>query len=367
MPNDCFVTLPENEINVIKSVLDAHAGIVVTGKDGHIEYVNNRFCGMCKYTAEELMGRDLRLINSNYHAAEFMRAMWCTIVQGKVWKGEFRNRAKDGSIYWVNATIVPMLDSQGTPYRYAAIHTEVTEYKEMKQKMEERVAELARSNDELEQFAYVVTHDLQEPLRAISSFTQLLKKYCDQQLDERANQLIGHVIDGTTRMQSLIDDLLTYAQVNTDQTMMNVDCAKLLTNILADLSITLNENNIVVTYDKLPVIKGIPFQIVQLFNNLIGNAIKFRRDQQPTVHVGVKEDQDEWIFSVTDNGIGMEAHYWERIFRVFQRLHSRREYAGTGIGLAICKKVVDCHKGRIWVKSEPDVGSTFYFTIPKIK
>lgn len=359
--------LPENEINAIKSVLSEHVGIVVTGADGCVEYVNERFCGICKYTADELIGRDLRMINSNYHSAEFIRNMWRTIEQGKIWKGEFRNRAKDDSIYWVNATIVPLLDPKGISYRYVEIHTEVTEYKEMKQTMEERVNELARSNDELEQFAYVVTHDLQEPLRAISSFTQLLKKYCDQQLDERANQLIGHVIDGTARMQLLIDDLLTYAQVNTDQAMMNVDCEKLLNNILADLSITLHENNIVVTYDKLPIIKGIPFQIMQLFNNLIGNAIKFRREQLPRMHVGVTEDQDEWIFSVTDNGIGMEEQYWDRIFRVFQRLHSRREYAGTGIGLAICKKVVDCHKGRIWVKSEPNEGSTFYFTIPKIK
>lgn len=357
--------LPGKEITVTERLLDEHVGIAITDKDGRIEYVNNQFCVISKYAAAELIGGDIRMLNSNYHAEAFMREMWHDLTQGKIWKGEFRNRAKDGSIYWTNTTIMPFLDTAGIPYRYAEIHTEVTEYKEMKQKMEEQVAELARSNDELEQFAYVVTHDLQEPLRAIGGFVQLLKKYCDQQLDERANQLISHVIDGTVRMQKLIDDLLTYAQVNTDQAMIDIDCEKLLHNVLADLSITISESNATITQDKLPVVKGIPFQLIQLFNNLIGNAIKFRGNKPPRIHIGVKEEPSEWIFSVTDNGIGMEEQYLDRIFRVFQRLHSRKEYAGTGIGLAICKKVVDYHKGKIWVKSQFDAGSEFYFTISK--
>ncbi|UJP06060.1 MAG: ATP-binding protein [Nitrosomonas sp.] len=357
----------EKEINIIASVFDEHSSITITDKDGIIEYVNNKFCEICKYAAEELIGQDIRIINSNYHSQEFMREMWNTIIQGKVWKGEFRNRAKDGSIYWLNTTIVPFRDDSGSAYRYVAIRTEVTEYKEMEQRMEEQVAELARSNDELEQFAYVVTHDLQEPLRAVSSFVQLLKRYCDQQLDRRANELIANVIDGTSRMQLLINDLLTYAQVNTDQAMVDIDCSQLLKNVLTDLSIIINENGATITYDSLPVIKGIPFQFSQLFYNLISNAIKFRGRNPPEVHIGVKEESIEWVFFVSDNGIGIEVQYWDRVFRVFQRLHSRKEYAGTGIGLAICKKVIDQHKGRIWVKSEPNVGSVFYFTIAKIK
>jgi PAS domain S-box-containing protein len=351
---------------MIERALDEHAIIAITNKQGKIKYVNQKFCSVSKYSTEELMGQDHRIISSGYHSKEFIHNLWTTITKGETWKGEIKNRAKDGTYYWVDTTIVPYLDHTGSPYQYVAIRTEVTEYKRLEQKMEEQVAELARSNDELEQFAYVVTHDLQEPLRTISSFVQLLKKYFNNQLDERANDLISHVVAGTSRMQMLIDDLLTYAQVNASQTLKEIDCECLLNNVLADLSVTSGECNAIITHDKLPVVSGIPFQIIQLFSNLINNAFKFQREQPPRIHVGVEENPDEWVFSVSDNGIGIEAQYLERIFRVFQRLHSRREYAGTGIGLAICKKVVEHHGGSIWVKSEPNVGSSFYFSIPKI-
>ncbi len=337
-----------SEIRMIERAFDEHAILAITNKQGKIKYVNQKFCSVSQYSSEELIGQDHRIINSGYHSKEFIRNLWTTLAKGETWKGEIKNRAKDGTYYWVDTTIVP------------------TEYKRLEQKMEEQVAELARSNDELEQFAYVVTHDLQEPLRTISSFVQLLKKYANNQLDERANDLISHVVAGTSRMQILIDDLLTYAQVNANQTLKEVDCECLLSNVLADLSVTSSECNAIITRDKLPVVSGIPFQLIQLFTNLINNAFKFQREQPPRIHVGVEESPDQWVFSVSDNGIGIEAQYLERIFRVFQRLHSRREYAGAGIGLAICKKVVEHHGGSIWVKSEPNVGSSFYFSIPKI-
>lgn len=355
-----------HDVRMIESAFNAHSIVAITDKTGKIRYVNENFCLVSKYSASELIGQDHCIVNSGYHPKEFMKDLWATITQGQVWRGEIKNRAKDGTYYWVDTTIVPFLDGDGLPYQYVGIRTEVTNYKQLEQKMEEQVAELARSNDELEQFAYVVTHDLQEPLRAINSFVQLLKKYCDQQLDERASELITHAVAGTHRMQILIDDLLTYAQVNACQTLVEIDCELLLKNVLTDLSVIVGECNAVVTHDKLPVIKGIRFQFIQLFTNLINNALKFRRDQSPQIHVGVEENQSEWIFSVTDNGIGIEEHYLDRIFRVFQRLHSRREYAGTGIGLAICKKVVEHHGGKIWVKSVPGIGSSFYFTIPKV-
>lgn len=353
------------EARMIESALNEHVSIAITDKNGKIEYVNHRFCFISKYPTQELLGKDHRIINSGHHSKEFMQTLWNTITQGKTWKGEFKNRTKEGTFYWADTTIVPFLDHTGSPYHYVAISNEVTGYKQLEQRMEEQVKELARSNDELEQFAYVVTHDLQEPLRAINSFVQLLKKYCEDQLDARANDLIAHAVAGTNRMQALIDDLLTYAQVNASQTLIEIDCGKLLNNILADLSVTIEECNAVITYDKLPLVRGIPFQFIQLFTNLINNALKFQREQPPKIHIGVEENFDEWIFSVTDNGIGIEAQYLERIFRVFQRLHSRREYIGTGIGLAICKKVVEHHGGKIWIESELNVGSSVYFTIPK--
>ncbi|MBS0425194.1 MAG: PAS domain-containing protein [Proteobacteria bacterium] len=354
-----------NDVCMIENAFNAHAIVAITEKSGEIRYVNEKFCSVSKYSAKELIGQDHRIVNSSYHPKEFMADLWTTITEGKVWRGEIKNRAKDGTYYWVDTTIVPFLDDQGVPYQYVGIRTEVTNYKQLEQKMEEQVTELARSNDELEQFAYVVTHDLQEPLRAINSFVQLLKKYCDHQLDERAKDLISHAVAGTNRMQVLIDDLLTYAQVNASQSLIEIDCEQLLKNVLTDLSVVIGECNALVTYDKLPVLKGIRFQFIQLFTNLINNALKFRRNQPPQIHIGVEENRREWIFSVIDNGIGIEEQYLERIFRVFQRLHSRREYAGTGIGLAICKKVVEHHGGKIWVKSTHNIGSSFYFTIPK--
>ncbi|MGV8712494.1 MAG: sensor histidine kinase, partial [Nitrosomonas sp.] len=306
------------------------------------------------------------IINSGFHTKEFMAKVWNTLTKGQIWKGEFKNKTKDGTFFWIDATIVPVTSTQhAIPSQYISIWTDVTAYKQLEEKMEEQVKELARSNDELEQFAYVVTHDLQEPLRAINSFVQLLKKYCNEKLDDRANELISHAVAGTHRMQLLIDDLLTYAQVNANQTMESIDCEKLLRNVLTDLSVVVGECNAVITYDKLPVVKGIPFQFIQLFTNLINNALKFQRELPPKIHIDVEQNFNEWIFSVSDNGIGIEEQYLERIFRVFQRLHSRKEYVGTGIGLAICKKVVEHHGGKIWIKSKPSVGSTIYFTIPK--
>lgn len=350
---------------MIENLFDDHVSITTTDANGIIEYVSNKFCQICKYPADELIGRNIRIINSDYHSEESAREMWRTITEGEIWKGEIRNRAKDGSLFWTSTTIIPIINSAGTPEHYAAIHTEITECKETKQRMEAKIAELTRSNDELEQFAYVVTHDLQEPLRAINSFTQLLKRHCEKQLDKRTDELIAYVIDGAARMQMLINDLLTYAQTNPDQVFSEVDCAQQLNYVLTDLSIAIDESNAIISYDKLPKVKGIPFQFTQLFYNLISNAIKFRGQQRPRIHIGIKEESNEWIFCVSDNGIGMEEQYLERIFQVFQRLHSRREYAGTGIGLAICKKIIDHHKGKIWVKSTPNIGSEFYFAIPK--
>ncbi len=352
------------EAKMIENAVNEHISLSITDKNGKITYVNQKFCAISKYSEDELIGQDHRVINSGFHTKEFMHNVWHTLTKGSIWKGEFKNKTKDGSYYWVDATIVPLLDPTGVPCQFIAIWTDVTAYKQLEEKMEGQVKELARSNDELEQFAYVVTHDLQEPLRAINSFVQLLKKYCNEQLDERANELIVHAVAGTNRMQILIDDLLTYAQVNANQTMEAVDCERLLRNVLTDLSVIIGEYQAIITYDNLPVVKGISFQFIQLFTNLINNALKFQRELPPKIHIGVEQRLNEWIFSVTDNGIGIEEQYLERIFRVFQRLHSRKEYVGTGIGLAICKKVVEHHGGRIWIKSKPNVGSTVYFTIP---
>ncbi|MEH1937355.1 MAG: GAF domain-containing protein [Nostoc sp.] len=239
--------------------------------------------------------------------------------------------------------------------------------------------ELARSNAELEQFAYVASHDLQEPLRMVTSYLQLLERRYKNQLDANADQFITYAVDGAGRMQTLINDLLNYSRVSSrGQPFMLVDCSVVLEQAIANLQIAIADSRAIVTHNPLPEVMADTTQLIQVFQNLIANAIKFCRHQQPRIHIGVARADvnldaeslnvipsvDEWLFWVRDNGIGLESEYAERIFIIFQRLHRRDKYPGTGIGLAICKKIIERHGGRIWVESKPGQGSTFYFTIP---
>jgi PAS domain S-box-containing protein len=231
--------------------------------------------------------------------------------------------------------------------------------------LQRQKADLARSNAELQQFAYVASHDLQEPLRMVTSYLELIERRYKGQLDPRADQFINYAVDGAVRMQTLINALLTYSRVgSTPQSYAVIDCAVVLQDVLTNLQVTIAKNNASITHDSLPQVHGDRTQLIQLFQNLISNGIKFRREAVPHIHIGAKRLSDKWLFSIHDNGIGIEAQYTNRIFIIFQRLHSRAEYAGTGIGLAICKKIVERHGGNLWVEAQPDQGSTFYFTLP---
>ncbi len=246
---------------------------------------------------------------------------------------------------------------------------------ELEARVQERTAELkeanvslAYSNRELEQFAYVASHDLQEPLRAVNSYAQLIARKYQGNLDAKADKYIGYIMEGATRMQQLINDLLEFSRVGTRAKQLKpTACEAVLNQVLANLRIAIAEHQAVITHDPLPTVMGDEIQLIQLLQNLIGNAIKFRREEPPQVHLSAQQGEREWIFSVRDNGIGIETEYFERIFTIFQRLHSRVDYPGTGIGLAVCKKIVERHGGQIWVESESGVGTTFYFTIPVVR
>lgn len=229
-----------------------------------------------------------------------------------------------------------------------------------------REEELQRSNKELEQFAYMASHDLQEPLRMVSSYNQLLEKRYKDQLDQDAKDFIGFAVDGANRMQRLIDDLLSYSRVNTrGQPFIAVDSQSILGDALANLQSQIEETGAVVTNDALPKIKGDESQLLRIFQNLIENALKFRSSKSPRIHVSAKNQKKSWLFSIKDNGMGIDPKYKDKIFVIFQRLHSKTEYKGTGIGLTICKRIVERHGGQIWVESKLNEGSTFCFTIPK--
>ena len=241
---------------------------------------------------------------------------------------------------------------------------DITARKQAEETVKRYTVELERSNQELEQFAYVASHDLQEPLRKIINFTQLLAQRYDGQLDEKADSFIGYIVDGAERMRTLINDLLTYSRVSTrEKAFAPIDLETALDVALDGLSVAVEQSGARVTREPLPTLMADDGQMVQLFQNLIGNAIKFRSEAPPRVHVGAERRQDGWRFRVQDNGIGIDPEYAERIFVIFQRLHGRGEYAGTGIGLAVCKKIVERHDGRIWVESKAGEGATFYFTL----
>jgi PAS domain S-box-containing protein len=245
------------------------------------------------------------------------------------------------------------------------LQTEISERLQAEQALAQFAETLKRSNQELEQFAYVASHDLQEPLRAVANYTQLLARKYNGHLDEKADKYIGYIVDGATRMQQLINDLLSYSRIGRQTlNLRSIDFNTLVKRVLDDLHIAIADCGAVVTTDPLPTVVGDATQLTQLLQNLVGNAIKYRNQETPKLHISARQSDDEWIFSVKDNGIGIDPQYADRIFIIFQRLHTRRDYSGTGIGLAICKKIVELHQGRIWVESQVGQGSIFYFTLP---
>ncbi len=223
--------------------------------------------------------------------------------------------------------------------------------------------DLARSNRDLEQFAYVASHDLQEPLRMVSGFMDLLEDRYAGQLDVRGREYVHFALEGAQRAQRLVADLLQYSRAGRDEQLQTTDAQAALAEALANLRTAIDETGATVTHDPLPVVQADPTRLVQLLQNLIANAIKFRRDEPPRVHVAASARDGQWLFAVQDNGIGIPPDQYERIFLIFQRLHLRETYPGTGVGLAICKRIVERHGGRIWVESQPGQGTTFYFTL----
>ncbi|MBL7768628.1 MAG: PAS domain S-box protein [Flavipsychrobacter sp.] len=287
---------------------------------------------------------------------------------------EHRIQLPDGSIRYVHEKGNLFKDQFGKAIRYSGTVQDITQRKLHEEALEkanrelsERADQLSRSNAELERFAFIASHDLQEPLRMVSSFLQLVEKRYKDKLDEAGRQYINYAVSGAERMKKLINDLLAYSRLeNTSVEFTEVDVKAVLNEVATNLQESIAENNAVLNIDPMPVVsRGNYSGLVQLFQNLIGNALKYRREIQPEINISAKEEDGYWQFAIKDNGIGIEPDYFEKIFVIFQRLHNMSEFSGTGIGLAICKKIAEQHNGKIWVYSKEKVGSTFYFTIKK--
>jgi two-component system CheB/CheR fusion protein len=289
------------------------------------------------------------------------------------WEDEYRFRKSDDTYAHVFDKGYIIRDANGAPIRMIGATQDVSQRKEteallveLNNRLKRRAEELANSNVELERFAYVASHDLQEPLRMVTSFLQLLKKRYEEKLDETANQYIAFAVDGAERMKTLIMDLLDYSRVGSNtEPNENVDLNLLVDEIKNLLSKSIDEVKANITIDHLPIVKGNRTQLLQLFQNLISNAIKYHKEGTPSIAIHYTEQEEDHLFEIKDNGIGIDPAFHEKIFVIFHRLHSRSEYTGTGIGLAICKKIVERHNGKIWVKSALGQGSSFFFTLSK--
>jgi PAS domain S-box-containing protein len=349
----------------------AGEGILGLTPDGVHLFVNPLAAKMLGYKVEELIGKPSH--NIWHHSrpdgspyTEHDCPIYTTLLDGKV-HYNVRDEVfwrKNGTNFPVTYTSTP-IEEDGRLVGAVVTFRDVTEIKKAEEELMQLTEELKRSNADLEQFAYAASHDLQEPLRVVAGFVKLLEKRYKGRLDEKADEFIEYTVDGVTRMQALIRDLLDYSQVETKgKRFTNTDCTLMIDRAVSNLKMAIEESGATVTHDHLPQIMADSAQLVRLFQNLIGNAIKFRGRKKPKIHISARREDHGWLFSVRDNGIGIEPESAERIFVVFQRLHMREEYPGTGIGLAVCKKIVERHGGHIWVESEPGNGATFYFTIP---
>jgi PAS domain S-box-containing protein len=343
--------------------------MVVVNQGGEIVLLNLQTEKQFGYHRDELVGQKVKNIIPEGFAerliADGTRSAAEALAQQIGTGIELYGRRKDGSDFPIEIMLSPLESAEGILVT-AAIR-DIGVRKAAEKHLAEMVRELKRSNDELGQFAYVASHDLQEPLRMVASYTQLLAKRYKGRLDSDADEFIAYAVDGSNRMQGLIQDLLAYSRAGAaGKALHEISSENALKEALTNLRATIQESGAVVTHDTLPAITTDDTQLAQLFQNLVGNAIKYRSAEIPRVHVSAtKNGGNEWVFSVRDNGLGIDPQYFERIFILFQRLHGRKDFKGTGIGLAICKKILERLGGRIWVESQPKKGSTFYFALPE--
>jgi chemotaxis family two-component system sensor kinase Cph1 len=352
-----------------KAVESTISPLIVTDAqqaDNPIVYCNQAFVSLSGYSLSEILGRNCRFLQGKDTDKQAIQQLRDAIANQQHVRVTIKNYRKDGSTFWNDLVVSPVFDDDGTLTNFIGMQLDITERVSFEERLTRSQRELEHSNKELEQFTYAASHDLQEPLRMVSSYLQLIQERYKDKLDEDGETFIGFATDGAQRMQALVNDLLTLSRVRTSARRFKTeDLSEIIQDVLDNLQAAIKESGAQVTYDQLPKAKVDRSQIMQLLQNLISNAIKYREaGRAPQIHISASRQDGNYVISVKDNGIGIEPRYHERIFGVFQRLHTRAEYPGTGVGLAICSKIVERHGGQLTLESTPGQGAIFTFTLP---